>query len=147
MLDGTTLDTQGYRPAVVYINGDYWGIFNLREKVTEHQVISHHSLSLGAIDLIEGYGRRYRRRKPREARALQFCSVGRIGPSPPDRSIRTTLQKPDCGSVVWAVSAHPRSLSQETICGSALFPQERNWHLLPTRYRLRALSLTCYFLH
>ena len=56
LLDGTTLDTQGYRPAVVYINGDYWGIFNLREKVTEHQVISHHSLSLGAIDLIEGYG-------------------------------------------------------------------------------------------
>lgn len=23
LLDGTTLDTQGYRPAVVYINGDY----------------------------------------------------------------------------------------------------------------------------
>ncbi len=28
------------------------------------------------------YGRRYRRRKAREARALQICSVGRIGPSP-----------------------------------------------------------------
>ncbi len=39
---------------------------------------------------------------------LQFCSVGRIGPSPPDRPIRTTLQKPDCSSVAWAVSAHPR---------------------------------------
>ncbi len=57
LLDGTTLDTQAYRPAVVYVNGDYWGIFNLREKVTEHQVASHHHLpSSGSIDLIEGYG-------------------------------------------------------------------------------------------
>ncbi len=29
----------------------------------------------------------------------------------PDRPIRTTLQKPDCSSVVWAVSAHPRPIS------------------------------------
>ncbi|MBL9166348.1 MAG: CotH kinase family protein [Verrucomicrobiales bacterium] len=56
LLDGTTLDTQGYRPSVVYINGDYWGIYNLREKITEHHVISHHDLAPGKVDLIEGYG-------------------------------------------------------------------------------------------
>lgn len=56
LLGDTTLDTQAYRPAVVYVNGDYWGIYNLREKVTEHQVLSHHDLPPGGIDLIEGYG-------------------------------------------------------------------------------------------
>ncbi len=56
LLAGMGLDTQGYRPAVVYVNGDYWGIHNLREKLTEHHVIAHHELREGTIDLIEGYG-------------------------------------------------------------------------------------------
>ncbi len=56
LLAGTGLDTQGYRPAVVYVNGDYWGIHNLREKLTGHHVVAHHELKEGTIDLIEGYG-------------------------------------------------------------------------------------------
>src|SRR5690554_7474240 len=27
---------QEYRPVVVYINGKYWGIYSLREKINEH---------------------------------------------------------------------------------------------------------------
>lgn len=56
LLDGTGLDTQAYRPAVVYLNGEYWGLYNLREKFNEHYVASHHGVEAGAIDLIEGYG-------------------------------------------------------------------------------------------
>jgi len=52
----TGLDTQAYRPAVLYINGDYWGIYNIREKMNEHYVASNHGLDKGKIDLIEGYG-------------------------------------------------------------------------------------------
>jgi len=52
----TPLDTQAYRPAVVYLNGEYWGIYNLREKLNEHHVRAHHELPEGSIDLIEGYG-------------------------------------------------------------------------------------------
>ncbi|HIA35543.1 MAG TPA: hypothetical protein EYN89_02130 [Flavobacteriales bacterium] len=29
------LDAQAYRPSVVYLNGEYWGIYNIREKVNE----------------------------------------------------------------------------------------------------------------
>ena len=29
---------QDYRPAVVYLNGEFWGIQNIREKVNEHYV-------------------------------------------------------------------------------------------------------------
>lgn len=50
------LDTQAYRPAVVYLNGEYWGIYNIREKMNEHYVISNHGIDKGQIDLIEGYG-------------------------------------------------------------------------------------------
>jgi len=56
LLDGTGLDTQAYRPAVVYLNGDYWGIHNLREKLNEHYVIGNHSVPRGGLDLIEAYG-------------------------------------------------------------------------------------------
>lgn len=56
LLDDTTLDRQAYRPAVVYLNGEYWGIYNLREKTTEDFIISHHNMAPGSIDLIEGYG-------------------------------------------------------------------------------------------
>lgn len=52
----TGLDTQGYRPAVLYLNGDYWGLYNIREKMTEHYVESNHNVPGEEVDLIEGYG-------------------------------------------------------------------------------------------
>lgn len=52
----TGLDTQSYRPAVLYLNGDYWGIYNIREKFTEHYVESTHDVPADEVDLIEGYG-------------------------------------------------------------------------------------------
>lgn len=51
------VDTQAYRPAVLYVNGDYWGIYNLREKFNEHFVESHHGVDSDQVDLIEGYGK------------------------------------------------------------------------------------------
>ncbi|MCB1125372.1 MAG: CotH kinase family protein, partial [Verrucomicrobiae bacterium] len=56
LVEDTTLDTQAYRPAVVYINGEYWGIYNLREKMNESYVLSHHDRAAGSVDLIEGLG-------------------------------------------------------------------------------------------
>ena len=50
------VDRQAYRPVVVYLNGDYWGIYNLREKLNEHYVASNHGVEPDQIDLIEGYG-------------------------------------------------------------------------------------------
>lgn len=56
LVEGTTLDTQACRPAVVYINGEYWGIYNIREKMNEYYVLSHHDRAAGSVDLIEGLG-------------------------------------------------------------------------------------------
>ena len=41
LMDNTGIDHQAYRPAVVYLNGEYWGIHNIREKVNEEFLASN----------------------------------------------------------------------------------------------------------
>lgn len=50
---GMKLDYQNYRPSVLFINGEYWGIHNIREKLNEHYVYYHHGVNKDNIDLIE----------------------------------------------------------------------------------------------
>ncbi|MCB0841382.1 MAG: CotH kinase family protein, partial [Bacteroidetes bacterium] len=50
------IDYQAYQPAEVYLNGEYWGIHNIREKLNEHYVADNHQENRDAIDLLEGYG-------------------------------------------------------------------------------------------
>jgi CotH kinase protein/Lamin Tail Domain/Chitobiase/beta-hexosaminidase C-terminal domain len=47
------LDMQDYRPAHVYLDGKYWGIYNLREKLNRYYVASHYPVDKDSIDLIE----------------------------------------------------------------------------------------------
>ncbi len=47
------VDYQAYRPVVVYMNGEYWGIFNLREKVNEEYLQENHGVNPDHIDLLE----------------------------------------------------------------------------------------------
>jgi len=49
----TKVDVQAYRPSVVFINGQYWGIHNIREKLNEHYVNSHYGVDGDSIDLVE----------------------------------------------------------------------------------------------
>ncbi len=56
LLEGTGLDTQASRQAVVYINGEYWGIYGIREKIAEDYVLTNHGFNRGEVDLIEAYG-------------------------------------------------------------------------------------------
>jgi len=50
------IDKQAYRPAEIYLNGEYWGILNIREKVNEHFIASNHGVDPDQIDLLEGNG-------------------------------------------------------------------------------------------
>lgn len=47
------LDVQAARPAHVYINGKYWGIYNIREKINRFYLSSHHGLKKDSISLME----------------------------------------------------------------------------------------------
>ncbi|MBU0765550.1 MAG: CotH kinase family protein [Bacteroidetes bacterium] len=55
LVNGTThIDCQGYRPAVVFINGNYWGIHNIREKINKYYVVSNHKrIDPENIDMFE----------------------------------------------------------------------------------------------
>ena len=43
---------QDYRPAVVYLNGEFWGIQNIREKVNEHYIETHYDIENDNLDLL-----------------------------------------------------------------------------------------------
>ena len=46
-------DTQAARPSVLYINGEYWGIHNLRERQDEHYLAAVHGVDPDQIDLLD----------------------------------------------------------------------------------------------
>lgn len=48
------MDYLEYRPAATYINGEYWGIYNIREKINEHYVANRHGVDPDNIDMLEG---------------------------------------------------------------------------------------------
>ena len=55
----TTVIHQAWRPVIVYINGQYWGHYNLRERVSEYFVAQHEGLSMDqakSIDVLESNG-------------------------------------------------------------------------------------------
>jgi hypothetical protein len=50
---GMCIDYQDYRPSILFINGQYWGIHNIREKYNEHYLHYRHGVAEDSIDLIE----------------------------------------------------------------------------------------------
>ncbi|NRB61706.1 MAG: CotH kinase family protein [Saprospiraceae bacterium] len=53
LLRGADIEYQAYRPLVVYLNGAYWGIYNMREKINEHFLASKWGVEPDSIDLLE----------------------------------------------------------------------------------------------
>ena len=56
LMDGSGLETQAYRPAVVYLNGEYWGFYNIREKVNEHFLDDKINVDKSEINLLVDNG-------------------------------------------------------------------------------------------
>lgn len=50
--DNMSIDTQAYRPAVLFINNEYWGIHNIREKYNESYVETHHGVDRDHVDIL-----------------------------------------------------------------------------------------------
>ncbi|MEZ4238873.1 MAG: CotH kinase family protein [Myxococcota bacterium] len=51
LVAGLDIDLMGYRPATTYLNGAYWGVYNLREQPGKSWIRSHHGLD--DVDLLE----------------------------------------------------------------------------------------------
>lgn len=69
------LDVQGYRPAHLYINGHYWGIYHLREKVNRYFVASHSDIDKDSVDLLEHFNTQQHGTRKEYNRMLRFFAT------------------------------------------------------------------------
>lgn len=53
---GLNIDQQAFRPATIFLNGEYWGILNIREKANEHFIASNHDVDADEITILENNG-------------------------------------------------------------------------------------------
>ncbi len=56
ILSPLDVELQGSRPVVVYINGEYWGIHNLREKLDKHYLNAHFGVMEDDLQMVEVCG-------------------------------------------------------------------------------------------
>jgi hypothetical protein len=50
------VDYQAYEPSICFINGEYWGIYNIREKMNQYYPESNYGIDADEVDLIENIG-------------------------------------------------------------------------------------------
>lgn len=72
LVDDWDIEKQDFRPSHVYINGKYWGIYNIREKVNRHFLASHHKVDKDSLDLLEHRFTRKRGSRLHYERLLDF---------------------------------------------------------------------------
>lgn len=51
---GLNMETQEYKPVVLYLNGEYWGIQTLRDRIDEHYISYVSGADKDSVDLING---------------------------------------------------------------------------------------------
>lgn len=68
LTEGWDIEKQAFRPALLYLNGRYWGIYHIREKINARFLEDHSDADRDSIDLMEhlrnvrkGSGRHYQR--------------------------------------------------------------------------------------
>lgn len=55
-----TVETQAYQPSVVFINGEYYGIHNIRERYDEYYFETHYNITEDDLVILENNGELYR---------------------------------------------------------------------------------------
>ncbi len=73
------IETQAYRPAHLYLNGDYWGIYNIREKINRTYIADHFDLEKDSIDLIEHKSTLKRGSRRHYLKLLRFLKKNSLG--------------------------------------------------------------------
>jgi len=50
------IDYQEYQPVILFLNGEYWGIYNLRERLDHHYLASHYDVEPDEVTILEREG-------------------------------------------------------------------------------------------
>ncbi|MDF1519296.1 MAG: CotH kinase family protein [Brevefilum sp.] len=53
LVDHTSMDTQAYQPVNVFLNGNYWGILNIRERMDEYYIENHYGIDPDRVLIYE----------------------------------------------------------------------------------------------
>ncbi len=56
VLPGRDMDSMASRFAVVFVDGEYWGVHGVRERFDAYYLANHHGVDPGAVDILEGHG-------------------------------------------------------------------------------------------
>ncbi|WP_185819463.1 CotH kinase family protein [Salibacterium salarium] len=56
LIEGFDVEKQAYEPALLYVNGEYWGIYNLRERIDDDYFEFKYGILEDNIDYLEGDG-------------------------------------------------------------------------------------------
>lgn len=69
MVSHLPIDQSAYEPAIVYINGEYYGLFDLREKLGKHYIEKKYGVDRDQIDLL------YNKNKVDEGDAEHYLAI------------------------------------------------------------------------
>ena len=53
LFNKSDIDLMAYEPVVVYLNGNYWGFYGMRELFNKHYVAAHHNVDKDSLDFIK----------------------------------------------------------------------------------------------
>ncbi len=56
LVQDLSFDTQYYRPVIVFLNGEFWGIHNMRDRYDDHYLEQIYGVSRSQIDMLEQNG-------------------------------------------------------------------------------------------
>lgn len=52
LVEPVGLDQQAYRPALEFINGEYWGLVEVRERIDDYFIASHHGIDNDSVAIL-----------------------------------------------------------------------------------------------
>jgi len=55
LLKGQNLDVANFTPYIVFLNGEYWGIHTLQERMREYFVSEHYDIPVSELDVLEDH--------------------------------------------------------------------------------------------
>lgn len=53
LIGNTNIDAMAYRPAAIFLNGQYWGILNIRERVSKYYIEENYSIHSDSLEILE----------------------------------------------------------------------------------------------
>jgi hypothetical protein len=53
LVQDLSFDTQHYRPTIVFLNGEFWGIHNIRDRYDDHYLEQLYGVPRGQVDILE----------------------------------------------------------------------------------------------